>query len=173
MKYANTIVSALTGAALIITLTASSASSTESSTQHAVVAPSQYSVSPAVISKKKKSKCKNVLAQRLHRAGFRGNNLREAWAIAMRESGGNPKSISSTRDFGVFQFNEGAWHRVEWWNPKKLLTAEYNIGVAYRMSKGGKTWYPWDIGGKGQHLARYTSGGTYAVYKKWYRLYPC
>ena len=173
MKYANAIVSAVVGAALVITLTASSASSAVDATQPAAVAVVYHSAVPAVLAKKKKSKCKNVLAQRLQRAGFHGVNLREAWAIAMRESGGNPRSISSTRDFGVFQFNESAWHRATWWNPKKLLTADYNIGVAYRISRGGKTWYPWDIGGTGQHLGRYTSSGTYAVYKKWYRLYPC
>lgn len=172
MKYANTIVSAVIGTALAITLTTTSASSAESNQQPPAAAASQISVAISAPTKKK-SQCRNVLVQRLQAAGFRGLNLREAWAIAMRESGGNPRSISSTHDFGVFQFNQSAWHKANWWNPKKLLTADYNIGVAYRMSKGGKTWYPWDIGGAGQHLGRYTSNATYAVYKKWYRLYPC
>lgn len=117
--------------------------------------------------------CKDKLAQRLHAAGFRGKNLRQAWAIAMRESGGNPRSISSTGDYGVFQFNRSAHNSQPWWDSQKLLTSKYNINVAYRVSKGGKTWYMWDIAGDGDHLGRYTSYGTYAVFKKWYQKYPC
>lgn len=117
--------------------------------------------------------CKDKLAQRLHAAGFRGKNLRQAWAIAMRESGGNPRSISSTGDYGVFQFNRAAHSSQPWWDSRKLLTPKYNIKVAYRVSKGGKTWYMWDIAGDGDHLGRYTSQGIYSKYEDWYEKYPC
>lgn len=123
--------------------------------------------------KKKVWSCKNVLAQRLYKGGFRSENLREAWAIAMRESGGNPRSISSTGDYGIFQFNLAAHGGQDWWVTPKMLTPAYNIGVAFDMSQGGKTWYPWDIDGRGKHKGNYTSNATYKKYVKWYNKYPC
>jgi hypothetical protein len=121
----------------------------------------------------KKKECKNWLVKELHKTGFRGKNLREAWAIVMRESGGREDAISSTNDYGMFQFNRAAWSGQDWWDSKKLLTREYNAKVAYRISRGGKTWYPWDIDGQGRHKGAYTSSGTYNTYVKWYNKYPC
>lgn len=121
----------------------------------------------------KKKECKNWLVKELHKTGFRGKNLREAWAIVMRESGGREDAISSTNDYGMFQFNQAAWSGQDWWDSKKLLTREYNAKVAYRISRGGKTWYPWDIDGQGRHKGAYTSSGTYNTYLKWYNKYPC
>lgn len=123
--------------------------------------------------KKKKWKCNDVLAKRLYAGGFRGENLREAWAIAMRESGGNPRSISSTGDYGIFQFNLAAHGKQDWWVTPKMLNPQYNIKVAYEMSNGGRTWYPWDIDGRGNHKGGYTSTSTYNKYKQWYNKYPC
>jgi hypothetical protein len=133
---------------------------------------------PVVINKattkpNKKKKCKNWLVQELHDTGFRGKNLREAWAIVMRESGGREDAISATNDYGMFQFNRAAWSGQDWWDSNKLLTREYNAKVAFRISRGGKTWYPWDIDGQGRHKGAYTSSGTYSTYVKWYNKYPC
>ena len=128
------------------------------------------------VSTKKVSKrwtCPNPLAQALYGVGFRGNSLRIAWAISMRESGGHPKEISSTHDYGLFQFNRSAWHSASWWDAKKLLTSDYNINVAYRISQKGHTWYPWDIRGDGKFLGRYTSKSTYLKFKSFYGKYPC
>ena len=121
----------------------------------------------------KPKQCKNWLVKHLHKAGFRGKNLREAWAIVMRESGGNEKSISSTHDYGMFQFNYAAHHNESWWNTKKLLTRDYNTAVAYRKSQGGKTWYMWDIDGQGNWKGEWTPRSTYNKYVKWYNKYPC
>lgn len=173
MKYATTSISVLAGALLLITASGPTAAQAPEQYRPAIAVSHDATLVVASKTKKKKWSCKNVLAQRLHASGFRGSNLREAWAIAMRESGGNPKSISTTGDYGVFQFNRGAHYSQPWWNSQKLLTPKYNINVAYRMSRGGKTWYMWDISGKGQHLGRYTSSGTFATYKKWYDKYPC
>jgi hypothetical protein len=116
--------------------------------------------------------CHNSLANAIHDAGFRGANVREAWAIAMRESGGNPSSISETGDYGVFQFNKAAHQTAAWWDSKKLLTRSYNIGVAFRMSKGGKSWKAWDLSGTGKFLGRYTPKSTGVSYQKWYKKFP-
>ena len=122
--------------------------------------------------KPRKPICRNWLVRELRQAGFRGRGLRIAWAIAMRESGGRADAISSTGDYGVFQFNKAAMHREPWWNTRKLLDRDYNIMVAYRISQKGKTFYPWDIDGKGRHKKRYTNASVYAKYKSWYEKYP-
>lgn len=117
--------------------------------------------------------CDDVHVQRLESVGFKGENLREAWAILMRESGGRPDAISSTGDYGVFQLNRAAHGNQPWWDTERLLTWQYNMAVVYEMTDGGRTWYPWDINGKGEWLARYTSRGTYDKYRDWYDKYPC
>lgn len=121
---------------------------------------------------KPKAHCKNFLVKDLKEAGFKGKGLRIAWAIAMRESGGRANAISSTGDYGVFQFNRAAWSDAPWWNTKKLLTRDYNIMIAYSISQKGKTFYPWDIDGKGRHKGAYTSHAVYAKYKSWYKKFP-
>ena len=123
--------------------------------------------------KPKKKECKNWLVRELKDAGFKGKGLQIAWAIAMRESGGRADAISSTGDYGVFQFNRAAHSDQPWWNTSKLLTRDYNIMIAYRMSQGGKTFYPWDIDGKGNWKNTWSTSGSYLSYKKWYVKYPC
>ena len=135
----------------------------------------EASAKPVVTNKKahKKPKtCHNFLANDMKRAGFKGKGLRIGWAIAMRESGGRANAISSTGDYGVFQFNRAAWGSQPWWNTTKLLTRDYNIMIAYRISQHGKTWYPWDIDGQGRHKGAYTSGAVYAKFKHWYAKFP-
>lgn len=122
---------------------------------------------------KKPKRCKNWLVKHLFKHGFRGENLREAWAIVMRESGGNEKTISSTNDYGMFQFNHYAHNKASWWNSNKLLTRDYNTKIAYEKSRGGKTWYMWDIDGQGNWKAEWSPRSTYNKYTEWYKKYPC
>ena len=131
---------------------------------------------PVVKSTKAETKpkaCKNWLITELKEAGFKGKGLRIAWAIAMRESGGRADAISSTGDYGVFQFNRAAHSDQPWWNTEKLLTRDYNIMVAYNISQGGKTFYAWDIDGRGNWKSTWSTSGSYNAYKKWYNKYPC
>jgi Lysozyme like domain len=126
----------------------------------------------AVKSKPKINPCKNWLAKALKKAGFKNKGLRIAWAIAMRESGGRANAISSTGDYGVFQFNLAAHGDQPWWNTTKMLQREYNIMIAFQISQKGKTFYPWDIDGNGKHKGNYTSVGVYNKYKSWYDKFP-
>jgi hypothetical protein len=121
---------------------------------------------------KPNSTCKNWLVKELKNAGFKGRGLRIAWSIAMRESGGRANAISSTGDYGVFQFNRAAWSKEPWWNTTKLLTRDYNVMIAYRISQHGKTFYPWDIDGAGRHKGLYTPKSVYKKYKSWYNKFP-
>lgn len=128
--------------------------------------------------------CGDWLVKALYRAGFRGEDLREAWSIAMRESGGREDAISSSGDYGVFQFNKVAWGNSPYWGSDELmLTREWNIAQAFTVSQGGRTWYPWGLDGKGAENAdAYRRVGwseemiqSHIVepYQKWYALYPC
>lgn len=131
---------------------------------------------PAVVNATRPGKphkvCRNWIANDLKDAGFKKDRLRIAWAIVMRESNGHARSISSTQDYGLFQFNRAAWSSASWWNSKKLLDPHYNIKVAWKVSQHGHTWYPWDINGQGEHLGRYTGKGVYSTFVSWYKKFP-
>ena len=162
---------------VLVTLTSSNAIANTSTEQvYAKSAPiATEAFDKPVVNTRALSKpktCKNWLVRELKQAGFKGKGLRIAWAIAMRESGGRANAISSTGDYGVFQFNRAAWSKQPWWNTKKMLDRDYNIMVAYHISQHGKTFYPWDIDGKGRHKGEYTSKHVYAKYKSWYNKYP-
>jgi hypothetical protein len=95
--------------------------------------------------------------QTLAEAGFKGDGLRTAWAIAMRESGGNPQAFNgnaSTGDksYGLFQVNMlGAMgpSRMRQYglsSENQLFDPTTNARVAYQMSKGGTDFGAWGIG---------------------------
>ena len=85
----------------------------------------------------------------LHLVGFEGQNLREAWAIAKKESGGRPMALNLSKrtgdsSYGLFQINMigdlGPDRR-----DKFNLTSNYelfnpvlNAQVAFHMSNGGE-----------------------------------
>lgn len=127
--------------------------------------------------------CKNKLANWIYQAGFRGENIREAWAIAMRESNGSPTEISPSNDFGLFQINAGAWSGQSWWDSQSMLDPVYNARIAYKISKGGKSWVMWGLDGQGNTAAYvYSSYGwsqwqidnwITIPYQKYYVQFPC
>ena len=163
-----------------LTGSASAVSSTPAETvyakSNAPIATEALEKPIVVKTKKANSKpntCKNWLVRELREAGFKGKGLKIAWSIAMRESGGRADAISSTGDYGVFQFNRAAHSDQPWWNTSKLLTRDYNIMIAYKMSQGGKTFYPWDINGRGEWKQTWSTRGSYQSYAKWYSKYPC
>ena len=163
-------------AVALVTASASSASTEQVYAKSNIPIATEALLKPVVNKTKAKSKpnnvCKNWLAKELKSAGFKDKGLKIAWSIAMRESGGRANAISSTGDYGVFQFNRAAWSGQPWWNTHKLLTRKYNIMVAYKISQHGTTWYPWDINGQGKHLKRYTPNSVYHKYEAWYSKYP-
>lgn len=117
--------------------------------------------------------CSDPVVRVLHSAGFRGKALRYAYGIVMRESKGRARAISPTNDYGLFQWNRAAWSRATWWDSERLLDPTYNAAVAFKISQGGRTFYPWDINGRGYHLARYSSRATFNVWVKYVKEYPC
>ena len=127
--------------------------------------------------------CSNSLAKVLYKAGFRGENLREAWAIAMRESHGIEDEISNGVDVGLFQFNYPSWGRQPWWDWNLLQEGEYNAGIAFKISKGGSDWAHWGLDGNGNpapYIYRNVGWSEWRIqnwivipYRQYYDQYPC
>jgi hypothetical protein len=113
----------------------------------------------------------------LKSVGFKGGALKEAWAVAMKESTGRPTAHNdnpSTGDnsYGLFQINmRGSMgpDRAEKYglaSYEDLFDPYINATIAYQMSKGGKNWGPWGIGPDAYN------GGTTGSYYKWLEQYP-
>lgn len=90
----------------------------------------------------------------LFSVGFRGNNLKEAWAIAMKESNGRPmahnrNSNTGDNSYGIFQINMiGSLgpDRLEKFNLDKnsdLFDPVTSAEIAFFMSNGGQDWSAW------------------------------
>jgi hypothetical protein len=86
--------------------------------------------------------------------GFEGKKLKEAWAIAKKESNGRPIAFngnSKTGDssYGIFQINmigKLGPERREKFNLRSnsdLFNPVINSQIAYHMSAGGKNWIAW------------------------------
>jgi hypothetical protein len=105
----------------------------------------------------------------LYEAGFRGKNLKEAWAVAMKESTGRPRSHNDNPDtgdnsHGLFQINMiGSLGpaRVKQYgldSHKDLFNPLVNAKIAFQMSNGGKNWSGWN--------------GIGSSTTKWFKEYP-
>ena len=90
----------------------------------------------------------------LKAVGFEGQDLREAWAVAKKESSGRPlahNGNASTGDnsYGLFQINMlgelGEDRRAKFGldSNAELLNPVVNAQIAYHMSGGGKDWSAW------------------------------
>lgn len=120
------------------------------------------------------------LVETLQAAGFKGDALKTAWAIVMRESGGRADAYNgdlSTGDqsHGLFQINmlDSMGDRRDAEFRKKipgytgredLFDPVINAKAAYIVSGGGKNWSAWDIDGTG-----YLASATSASNKEWHR----
>lgn len=86
--------------------------------------------------------------------GFEGQNLKEAWAIAKKESNGRPFAFNGNAEtgdssYGIFQINMLGMlgpdrrkkydldHNADLFNP--VLNAQ----IAFHMSNGGENWRAW------------------------------
>ena len=90
----------------------------------------------------------------LRAVGFKGQGLKNAWAIAKRESNGQPirfngNTKTGDNSYGLFQIN-----MIGNLNPDRkakfginytsdLLNPVINAQIAYHMSKGGYDWTAW------------------------------
>jgi len=94
------------------------------------------------------------LKELLSAVGFKGKHLIEAWAVAKKETHGNPLAFNGNiktgdSSFGLFQINMvrdlGPDRREKFglnYNAD-LLNPVLNAQVAYYMSDGGNDWSSW------------------------------
>jgi len=116
----------------------------------------------------------------LEAVGFEGQDLKEAWAIAKKESNGRPLAFNGNKltgdnSYGIFQINMvdslgedrrtkfDLEHNADLFNPVK------NAQIAMHMSNGGSDWTSWHIG-KDAYTS--TSGKHYAKFKEWLGKFP-
>lgn len=94
------------------------------------------------------------LKELLYLVGFRGNDLKEAWAVAKKESNGQPIRFNGNvrtgdNSYGLFQINMlgmlGPERRAkfELVTNSDLLNPVINAKIAFYMSDGGKDWSSW------------------------------
>lgn len=100
--------------------------------------------------------CSDPLVGILKQAGFKGRQIRTAWAIVMRESGGKADLIAAadgSPDYGLFQINEKVFKNEPWWDYENILNPHYNAKIAYDiLSKKGTDWRPWGIASDGKSM---------------------
>jgi cell wall-associated NlpC family hydrolase len=116
----------------------------------------------------------------LEKAGFSGESLHVAWAVAMRESHGRPGALSprnsnGTRDHGLFQINDCNLGRAI--DLAHVYDPISNAKAAFRMSAHGTNWSSWGLGTSGWagHLLK-TNPAVHAQLKaafdEWYARFP-
>jgi hypothetical protein len=93
-------------------------------------------------------------------AGFRGQNLIIAVAVALAESGGDSNAVNTANangstDRGLWQINSVHTQFVV----AKLLDPAYNASAAYTIS-GGYNWKPWTTYNTGRYLAFMARAGV-------------
>lgn len=110
------------------------------------------------------------LVELLSSVGFDGQELKYAWAIAMKESHGNALDYNGNvktgdHSYGLFQINMlgsmGADRRAQFglaYNAQLLNPVE-NAKIAYHMSNHGKNWSAW-------------KGTNNSVVRDWLTKYP-
>lgn len=120
-------------------------------------------------SKYRKQLTDKELKQLLHAVGFRGENLKEAWAVAKKESNGRPRALNNNRrtgdsSYGIFQINmigdlgPARREKFDLRSNKDLFNPVKNAEIAFYMSQGGKDWSSWH--------------GITSKTKKWMKEFP-
>ena len=114
-------------------------------------------MSPLTAFEGKRKLSQEQLIELLRAVGFRGQALRTAWAVAMRESNGRPIAhndnvATGDNSYGIFQINmigDLGDTRREKFGLKAdtdLFDPVTNAQVAFHMTKGGVDWSSWGLG---------------------------
>ena len=101
-------------------------------------------VAPAPVVKAKP--CTDGVVAWIKEAGFKGANVRVAWAIAQRESNGNPRE-STWPDLGLMQLNAPSWQHTKYW-PADVYDPVQNLRAVRKMVRD-YGWQPWGLRVKG------------------------
>ena len=94
--------------------------------------------------------CTDRVVAWIKEAGIKGAHVRVAWAIAMRESNGNPRE-SSWPDLGIVQLNAPSWQGSKYW-PADIYDPVQSFTAMRRMVRD-MGWQPWGLRVKGGVVA--------------------
>jgi hypothetical protein len=86
--------------------------------------------------------CNDRVVKWIKKAGFKGASVRVAWAIAQRESNGNPNE-STMPDLGLMQLNFPTWSGTKYW-PANVYDPVQNLTAVRRMVRD-MGWQPWGL----------------------------
>lgn len=125
---------------------------------------------PAPAAAAEKPKCRDSLAVTLANAGFHGKALRQAWAIAMRESHGRNLDESSpwySGALGIFQIQTSAWSGQSWWSRSAMLNADKQARIVYRYFYKRTGWRHWGLTKAGTLDTTYYGGWSSWQHEAW------
>lgn len=86
--------------------------------------------------------CKDRVVAWIKEAGFKGPHVRVAWAIAQRESNGQPGE-STWPDLGLMQLNAPSWQGSKYW-PADVYDPVQNLTAVRKMVRD-MGWQPWGL----------------------------
>ena len=86
--------------------------------------------------------CNDRVVKWIWEAGFRGQEVRVAWAIAQRESNGNPNE-STYPDLGIMQLNSPSWSGSKYW-PANIYDPVQSFKAVKKMVRD-MNWQPWGL----------------------------
>jgi hypothetical protein len=105
-------------------------------------------VTPGVTPAKAPKPCKDRVVAWIEQAGFKDAHVRVAWAVAQRESNGNPNE-STPPDLGLMQLN-AVWQGTKYW-PADVYDPVQNLTAVRRMVRD-MGWQPWGLRVKNGHV---------------------
>lgn len=146
----------------------------------ALLVEPKKAVKPLSYFENKSSLTDTELVWLLEAVGFEGQDLKEAWAIAKKESNGRPLAFNGNRltgdnSYGIFQINmidtlgDDRREKFNLDHNADLFNPVVNAQIAFHMSSGGEVWRAWHIG-KDPYTS--TSGSHYAKFKEWLSKFP-
>ena len=177
---------------MIVVLSSTVAVAVEDKVQEVVATEQVATVVPVVLAEPKKevkplsyfenkTKLSDMeLVWLLEAVGFEGQDLKEAWAIAKKESNGRPlafngNTLTGDNSYGIFQINmintlgDDRREKFDLDHNADLFNPVVNAQIAFHMSSGGEVWRAWHIG-KDPYTS--TSGSHYAKFKEWLSKFP-
>ncbi|MFI6653391.1 hypothetical protein ACIBI8_38090, partial [Streptomyces sp. NPDC050529] len=96
----------------------------------------------------------DLCAQVGYNAGFRGDGLVTAVAVALAESSCNP-SASNVQNNTPPSTDRGLWQINSYWHAEVddacAYDAQCNANAAFDISSGGANWEPWSTYNQGMH----------------------
>ena len=113
----------------------------------------------------------------LRLTGFKGHQLKVAWAVAMKESHGNPLAHNynprtGDNSYGMFQINlygalKARISQYKLSSASDLYDPVTNAQIAFQMTSEGDNWSSWGVGRKS-----YNGGVSTGVVQAWLKVAP-